>query len=98
MPSNPNDAKNSKATATSDITILHSGCGGIEVCASSLPIGQVVFGGVAIHTGTHTTRRFVTFFYCDETAPTMLKGRASLHKNGMFVLMLWLLLLMMMMM
>lgn len=82
VPSNPNDAKSSKPTATSDITVLHSGCGGIEVCASSLPIGQVVFGGVAIHTGTHTTRRFVTFFYCDETAPTMLKGRASLHKNG----------------
>lgn len=87
--SSSNGTQSSKAT-TSDITVLHAGGGGIEVCASSLPIGQVVFGGVAVDIATHGShtkgaRRFVTFFYCDETAPTMLKGRASLHKNGMCV-------------
>ncbi len=83
----PSGDKNSKTTTTSDITVLHAGCGGIETCASSLPIGKVVFGGLAVNVATNGSHknganRFVTFFYCDESAPTMLKGRASLHKNG----------------
>lgn len=94
-----------KNTKTSDITVLQFGNGGIEACASALPVGQAVFGGLAVggvpshnknnnnNESTSSSKahdsnghcRFVSFFYCDEGTPTMQKGRASLHKNGMFV-------------
>jgi hypothetical protein len=61
-----------------DITVLLKGCGGLETCAKALPSGQAVFGGLR-----HRSNRFVTFWYCDDATPTMQKGRASLHKNGM---------------
>jgi hypothetical protein len=61
-----------------DVTVIHKGCGGLEACAKALPSGQAVFGGLR-----HRTNRFVTFWYCDDATPTMQKGRASLHKNGM---------------
>lgn len=61
-----------------DITVLAKGNGGIDACANALPTGQVVFGGCRVQ----STGRFVTFYHADETAPTMMKGRASLHKNG----------------
>lgn len=60
-----------------DITVLHKGTGGIQGCSSSLPPNTPTFGGCRLNTG-----RFVTFFYADEGTPTMQKGRASMHKNG----------------
>ena len=60
-----------------DITILSSGNGGLEGCASSLPEGEPVFGGFRLSTG-----RFRHFYYVSEGASVMKKGRASMHKNG----------------
>jgi len=60
-----------------DITVISKGSGGIKGCSDSLPSNLPIFGGCRLSTG-----RFVTFFYADEGTPTMQKGRASMHKNG----------------
>mmetsp|Transcript_2181 Transcript_2181/g.3145 ORF Transcript_2181/g.3145 Transcript_2181/m.3145 type:complete len:181 (+) Transcript_2181:97-639(+) len=65
-------ASNSKT----DITVIAKGPGGMDACSQSLPKDQAVFGGIRVG------QRFVTFFYTDEGTPTMQKGRASMHKNG----------------
>lgn len=61
-----------------DITVLAKGSGGIDDCSKALPEGLAVFGGCRLR----ETGRFVTFYYADEGAPVMMKGRASMHKNG----------------
>jgi hypothetical protein len=61
-----------------DMTILEKGNGGIGMASLALPKGKAVFGGCRLQ----SNGRFVTFFYADEGTPSMQKGRASLHKNG----------------
>ena len=63
-----------------DITVLSKGNGGIDACSKALPERLAVFGGCRLSTG-----RFVTFFYADSETPTMQRGRASMHKNGMLI-------------
>lgn len=62
-----------------DITTLAKGGGGVDHCAAALPMNRPVFGGCRLE----SNGRFVTFFYTGgETTPVMLRGRASMHKNG----------------
>ena len=68
-----------KGNSKTDITIIASGNGGLSSCAAALPSSIPVFGGVRLSNG-----RFVTFFYADDNTPTMQRGRASMHKNGVF--------------
>jgi hypothetical protein len=60
-----------------DITVLHSGSGGIAECARHLLQDDVCFGGCRRRTG-----RFTKWYYAAEGASVMKKGRASMHKNG----------------
>mmetsp|Transcript_42135 Transcript_42135/g.63633 ORF Transcript_42135/g.63633 Transcript_42135/m.63633 type:complete len:395 (-) Transcript_42135:286-1470(-) len=61
-----------------DVTVLDSGFGGMDVCAQRLPHDKPVFGGCRLKTG-----RFVTFYYCDEDHTSVIvRGRAAMHKNG----------------
>lgn len=64
-------------SSKTDITVLARGSGGIGACSLALPENKPAFGGCRLETG-----RFVTFFFADEDTPTMQKGRASMHKNG----------------
>jgi hypothetical protein len=59
-----------------DITVLAKGNGGVAGCAKSLPTDLVVFGGCRVE------GRFVSFFHAGEEAPTFVRARASMHKNG----------------
>jgi len=65
-------------TSKTDITILEKGNGGIDECSKLLPENLAVFGGCRLT----SNGRFVTFFYADDGTPTMQRGRASMHKNG----------------
>lgn len=60
------------------MTVLEKGKGGIDSASLALPQGKAVFGGCRLQ----SNGRFVTFFYADDGTPSMQKGRASLHKNG----------------
>lgn len=60
-----------------DIHVIRKGSGGIEGCCETLPSDQPLFGGVRLSNG-----RFVSFAYCGDDVRTMVKGRASMHKNG----------------
>lgn len=62
-----------------DITLFDSGPGGIEAACQNLPNDKPIFGGVRLSTG-----RFVSFLYTGDEVGIMLKGRASMHKNGVF--------------
>lgn len=68
---------NTEGKTCRDITILKKGKGGLSGCSSELPHSLACFGGCRLRSG-----RFVTFFYADESTPTMQKGRASMYKNG----------------
>ena len=68
-----------EGSSKSDINVLLKGSGGLEECSSNLPRQKAVFGGVRLSSG-----RFVTFFYASEGTSIMQKGRASMHKNGVF--------------
>lgn len=64
------------SNSKTDVAVIAKGRGGMDICSQSLPNNQAVFGGIRVG------QRFVTFFYADEETPTMQKGRASMHKNG----------------
>ena len=66
-------------SSKTDVTVLEKGSGGLEECSANLPSQSAVFGGVRLSSG-----RFVTFFYASEGTSVMQKGRASMHKNGVF--------------
>lgn len=59
-----------------DVTVVDSGSGGIEECASRL-LDVACYGGVRLSSG-----RFVTFFYVPDGCSPMQRGRASMYKNG----------------
>ena len=60
-----------------DMTVVDSGIGGLEVVSSKLPEGEPTFGGVRLSTG-----RFVHFLYIDESCNAMKRGRTLMYKNG----------------
>jgi len=62
-----------------DMTVLDSGKGGMEVVSGKLPEGNPVFGGIKLSTG-----RFVHFLYIDESCPAMKRGRTLMYKNGAY--------------
>lgn len=68
-----------EGSSKTDVTVLEKGTGGLEECSANLPSQCAVFGGVRLSSG-----RFVTFFYASEGTSVMQKGRASMHKNGVF--------------
>jgi hypothetical protein len=59
-------------SSKTDITVISSGSGGIEACASSLPDNVACYGGVKLKNG-----RFVTFCYTPEGCPVMMRGRGT---------------------
>ena len=61
-----------------DVTVLHTGSGGLEDCRQHLSLSTPAFGGLRL------INRFVSFFYGghEDHTTAMLRGRASLHKNG----------------
>lgn len=63
-----------------DVTVIASGERGLEECSSRL-IQTACYGGVRLSTG-----RFVSFFYVPEGCPPMQRGRASMYKNGTYLL------------
>jgi hypothetical protein len=65
--------KNSKT----DITLHTKGTGGIQTASMNLPNDEPIFGGARLANG-----RFVSFVYNGENTGVMLRGRASMHKNG----------------
>jgi Cofilin/tropomyosin-type actin-binding protein len=60
-----------------DITVRNKGNGGVKACAAALLENEPCFGGFRTSTG-----RFKHFYYAPDSASTMSKGRASMHKNG----------------
>jgi len=71
--------KQAKSHSNNIITIL-KGSGGVEACGREMPTdGRIIFGGSKIL----STGRFVHFMYVDlDNTPAMLRGRASMFKNG----------------
>lgn len=71
--------KQTKSHSNNIITIL-KGSGGVEVCGREMPTdGRIIFGGSKVL----STGRFVHFMYVDlDNTPAMLRGRASMFKNG----------------
>lgn len=67
-----------------DIGLIKKGSGGLEACAKELPEGEPVFGGCRLA----SKGRFVSFYYCSEGTSVMKKGRAGMHKNGKYFLLL----------
>jgi hypothetical protein len=59
-----------------NVTVIASGQGGIEECASRL-LDTPCYGGVRLSSG-----RFVSFFYVPDGCSPMSRGRASMYKNG----------------
>jgi hypothetical protein len=59
-----------------DVTVIASGQGGIEECASRL-LDAPCYGGVRLSSG-----RFVSFFYVPDGCSPLSRGRASMYKNG----------------
>lgn len=62
-----------------DIRLYDSGPGGIEAACRNLPNDIPIFGGARLSTG-----RFVSFTYHGDEVGIMLRGRSSMHKNGVF--------------
>lgn len=60
-----------------DVQIIDKGSGGIQGCCQNLPNDRPLFGGAKLSSG-----RFVSFLYNGNNVGIMLKGRASMHKNG----------------
>lgn len=60
-----------------DVTLYDTGPGGIESACRNLPNDKPMFGGVRLSTG-----RFVSFIYIGDEVGIMLRGRSSMHKNG----------------
>jgi len=65
------------ANSKNDITIHAKGTGGIQSASQHFPSDAPIFGGARLESG-----RFVSFVYNGERIGVMLKGRASMHKNG----------------
>ena len=63
------------SSSKTDITVIASGSGGLEACASILPENNACYGGVKLKSG-----RFVTFYYAPEGCPVMQRGRGVLEK------------------
>ena len=58
-----------------DITVIASGSGGLEACASTLPENNACYGGVKLKSG-----RFVTFYHAPDGCPVMQRGRGTSNK------------------
>ncbi len=58
-----------------DITVIASGSGGLEACASMLPENNACYGGVKLKSG-----RFVCFYHAPEGCPVMQRGRGVLKE------------------
>ena len=54
-----------------DVTVVASGPGGIEECSAALLENAANYGGV------RTGSRFVTFYYCPQGCPIMMRGRGE---------------------
>jgi hypothetical protein len=63
-----------------DITVISSGSGGVEACASSLPENVACYGGVKLKNG-----RFATFYYIPDGCPVMMRGRGTIMSSIAFV-------------
>lgn len=59
-------------SSKTDITVISSGSGGLEACASSLPENVACYGGIKLKSG-----RFVTFYYAPEGCSVMVRGRGT---------------------
>lgn len=55
-----------------DVTIMTSGCGGVEACSNALPDDKCCYGGIRLESG-----RFVTFYYAPDNCPPMQRGRGK---------------------
>lgn len=67
------------AGSNTDITLYKKGSGGLEECCRDLQDDIALFGGVRLSSG-----RFMHFYHCGANTKIMVKGRASMHKNGVF--------------
>jgi hypothetical protein len=65
------------ANSKTDIAIHAKGTGGIQSASQHFPRDKAIFGGARLESG-----RFVKFVHNGESIGVMLKGRASMHKNG----------------
>lgn len=59
-------------SSKTDITVIASGSGGLEACASKLPENNACYGGVKLNSG-----RFVTFYYAPDDVSVMQRGRGE---------------------
>ena len=56
-----------------DVTIMTSGCGGVQACSNALPDDKCCYGGIRLENG-----RFVTFYYAPDNCPPMQRGRGMM--------------------
>jgi len=64
-------------SSKTDITVIASGSGGLESCASMLPESNACYGGVKLKSG-----RFVTFYYTPDACPVMQRGRGEYYLSN----------------